>query len=123
MDGALQYAQSRRAFGKTIGTFQGIQFSFADMSMDLEAGRLLVYNGAWKADHGQEYTKEASWAKLYTSEMVQRVASRSLQIFGGYGFLRDYPMERYYREARLWEIVEGTSEIQRIIIARALGLN
>ena len=122
MDEALQYAKSRKAFGQTIGTFQSIQFSLADMSMDLEAGRLLTYHGAWKADHGQEYTKEASWAKLYTSEMVQRVASKSLQVFGGYGFLRVYPMERYYREARLWEIVEGTSEIQRIIIARALGL-
>jgi len=122
MEEALEYAKNRKAFGRTIGTFQGIQFSFADMSMDLEAGRLLVYNGAWKADRGQEYTLEASWAKLFTSKMVQRVASKALQVFGGYGFLRDYPLERYYREARLWEIVEGTSEIQRIVIARRLGL-
>jgi len=119
---ALQFAKSRKAFGKTIGSFQGMQFCFADMSMDLEAGRLLIYNGAWKGDQGQEYTLEAAWAKLYTSEMVKRVTSKALQVFGGRGFLRDYPMERFYREAAMWEIVEGTSEIQRIIIARGLGL-
>jgi len=121
-DEAMKYAKRRNAFGQVIGTFQAIQFSFADMSMDMEAGRLLTYNGAWKADQGMEYTLEASWAKLYTSEMVQRVTSKALQVFGGYGFLRDYPMERYYREARLWEIVEGTSEIQRLVISRRLGL-
>ena len=122
MEEALKYAKSRKAFGQTIGTFQGIQFSFADMSMDLEASRLLIYYGAWKADQGEDYTLDASRAKLYASEMVQRVTSKALQVFGGYGFLRDYPMERYYREARMWEIVEGTSEIQRMIIARGLGL-
>jgi butyryl-CoA dehydrogenase len=122
MEEALKYAKNRKAFGRTIGTFQGIQFSFADMSVDVEAARLLIYDGAWKADRGKEYTLEASRAKLFASEMVQRVASKALQVFGGYGFLRDYPMERYYREARLWEIVEGTSEIQRMIIARGLGL-
>jgi alkylation response protein AidB-like acyl-CoA dehydrogenase len=92
------------------------------MSVDVEAARLLIYDGAWKADRGEEYTLEAPRAKLFASEMVQRVASRALQVFGGYGFLRDYPMERYCRQARLWEIVEGTSEIQRMIIARGLGL-
>ena len=122
MEEALKYAKNRKAFGRTIGTFQGIQFSFADMSVDVEAARLLIYHGAWKADRGEEYTLEASRAKLFASEMVQRVASKALQVFGGYGFLREYPMERYYREARLWEIVEGTSEIQRMIIARGLGL-
>jgi len=122
MEEALKYAKNRKAFGRTIGTFQGIQFSFADMSVDVEAARLLIYDGAWKADRGEEYTLEASRAKLFASEMVQRVASKALQVFGGYGFLREYPMERYYREARLWEIVEGTSEIQRMIIARGLGL-
>ena len=119
---ALEYSKKRKAFGQVIGTFQAIQFSFADMSMDIEAGALLTYSGAWKADQGLEYTLEASWAKLYTSEMVQRVATKALQVFGGYGFIRDYPMERYYREARLWELVEGTSEIQRLIISRRLGL-
>jgi len=119
---ALQFAKERRAFGKMIGSFQGMQFAFADMSMDLEAGRLLTYHGAWKGDQGHEYTMEAAWAKLYTSEMVKRVTSKALQVFGGRGFLRDYPMERFYREAAMWEIVEGTSEIQRIIIARGLGL-
>lgn len=122
LEEALQFAKSRKAFGKTIGSFQGMQFSFADMSMDLEAARLLTYNAAWKADQGREYTMEAAWAKLYTSEMVKRVTSKALQVFGGRGFLRDYPMERFYREAAMWEIVEGTSEIQRIIIARGLGL-
>lgn len=122
MEEALKYAKTRKAFGQTIGTYQAIQFSFADMSMDLEASRLLIYHGAWKADQGEDYTMEASRAKLYSSEMVQRVTSKALQVFGGYGFLRDYPMERYYREARMWEIVEGTSEIQRMIQARGLGL-
>lgn len=121
-DEALAYAKNRQAFGQGIGTFQAIQFYFADMSMDIEAGRLLTYSGAWKADQGMDYTLEASWAKLYTSEMVQRVANKAVQVFGGYGFLRDFPVERYYREARLWEIVEGTSEIQRLIISRRLGL-
>lgn len=122
LDEALQFAKTRRAFGQAIGSFQGIQFSFADMSMDLEAGRLLTYSGCWKADQGHEYTIEASWAKLYTSEMVKRVTDKALRVFGGRGFLRDFPMERYYREAALWELVEGTSEVQRIIIARGLGL-
>ena len=119
---ALEYAKKREAFGQTIGKNQGIAFSLADMSMDIEASDLLIYNGAWKADQGLDYTMEASWAKLYASEMVQRVTNKALQVFGGYGFLREYPMERYYREARLWEIVEGTSEIQRMIISRRLGL-
>ena len=121
-DEALAYAKNRQAFGQRIGTFQAIQFYFADMSMEIEAGRLLTYSGAWKADQGMDYTLEASWAKLYTSEMVQRVANKAVQVFGGYGFIRDFPVERYYREARLWEIVEGTSEIQRLIISRRLGL-
>lgn len=121
-DEALGYAKRRKAFGQVIGTFGILQSYFADMSMDMEAGRLLTYSAAWKADQGREYTKEASWAKLYTSEMVQRVANKAVQVFGGYGFIRDYAVERHYREARLWEIVEGTSEIQRLIIARHLGL-
>ncbi|MBW1785555.1 MAG: acyl-CoA dehydrogenase family protein [Deltaproteobacteria bacterium] len=119
---ALNYAKRRKAFGKSIGALGAIQSYLANMSMDIEAGRLLTYNGAWMADQEQEYTKEASWAKLYTSEMVQRVANKAVQVFGGYGFIRDYAVERHYREARLWEIVEGTSEIQRLIIARNLGL-
>lgn len=117
---ALKYSGKRKAFGNHIGEFQLIQGYLADMSLDIESGRLLLYNGACKADRGEDYTLEASWAKLQTSEMVQRVTDKSLQIFGGNGFIRDFPMERLYREARLWAIVEGSTEIQKIIISRNL---
>jgi len=119
---ALRYAKERRQFGQPIGKFQGIQFKLADMAMEIELASLAVYKAAWLDDKGKECIKEASMAKLYASEMVNRVAYQALQIHGGYGYMREYPLERYYRDARVMEIFEGTSEIQRLIISRQLGL-
>jgi alkylation response protein AidB-like acyl-CoA dehydrogenase len=119
---ALRYAKERRQFGQPIGKFQGIQFKLADMAMEIELASLAVYKAAWLNDKGEQCIKEASMAKLYASEMVNRVAYQALQIHGGYGYMREYPLERYYRDARIMEIFEGTSEIQRLIISRQLGL-
>jgi len=119
---ALRYAKERRQFGQPIGKFQGIQFKLADMATEIELASLAVYKAAWRNDKGEQCIKEASMAKLYASEMVNRVAYQALQIHGGYGYMREYPLERYYRDARIMEIFEGTSEIQRLIISRQLGL-
>ncbi|MFA4910036.1 MAG: acyl-CoA dehydrogenase family protein [Desulfobacteria bacterium] len=121
-DTALRYAKERRQFGQPIGKFQGIQFMMADMAMEIELASLLVYKAAWMNDRGEKCIKEASMAKLNASEMVNRVVYKALQIHGGYGYMREYPLERYFRDARIMEIFEGTSEIQRVIIARELGL-
>ena len=119
---ALEYAKERQQFGQPIGNFQGIQFKLADMAVEIETAALLVFKASWLNDKGVTCTKEASMAKLYASEMVNRVVYRALQIHGGYGYMREYPLERYYRDARIMEIFEGTSEIQRVIIARQYGL-
>lgn len=117
---ALVYAKQRVQFGKPIAEHQAIRFMLADMTTEIEAARHLVYHAAYLSDRGRPYTKEASMAKLYASEMAMRVTSKALQIHGGYGFLKSFPAERYLRDAKLCEIGEGTSEIQRLIISREL---
>ncbi len=126
-EAAVKYAQERKQFGKAISEFQAIQFKLADMATQIEAARLLVYHAAWLAglscaDDGNEvrFTKESSMAKLYASEAAVRVANEAVQVFGGYGFVKDYPAEKYYRDVKLCTIGEGTSEIQRMVIARQL---
>jgi len=120
-EAAVKYAKQRKQFGKTISEFQAIQFKFADMATEIEAARLLAYHAAWLADRkSPRFTKESSMAKLYASEVGVRVASEAVQIFGGYGFIKDYPVEKFYRDSKLCTIGEGTSEIQRMIIARQI---
>ncbi len=114
---ALAYAQQRTAFGQPIANFQAIQFMLSDMATEIEAARLLTRKAAWKQDTGARFTLEASIAKLFASEMATRVTHKAIQIHGGYGYSREYPVERMYRDARITEIYEGTSEIQRLIIA------
>jgi len=121
-DRALAYAQQRVQFGKPIGKFQAIQFKLADMATEIELATLLTYKTAWLYDQRRKNEKESSMTKLYGSEMAKRVVDQALQIHGGYGYMREYPIERLYRDVRIFEIVEGTSEIQRLIIARELGL-
>jgi butyryl-CoA dehydrogenase len=116
-EAALSYAQQRRAFGQPIADFQAIQFMLADMATEIDAARLLARRAAWKQDSGARFAMEASIAKLFASEMASRVAHRAIQIHGGYGYSREYPVERAYRDARVTEIYEGTSEIQRLVIA------
>lgn len=119
-DLALQYASTRKQFGKAIAEFQGVQFQLSDIATELEAGRHLVYHAAWLAQHGQPFSKEAAMAKLFCSEMAMRATTKAIQIHGGYGYTKDYPVERMMRDAKIGEIGEGTSEIQRIVIARHL---
>ena len=116
-EAALAYAQERQAFGHAIADFQAIQFMLADMATEIDAARLLVRKAAWKQDSGSRFTMEASIAKLFASEMATRVAHKAIQIHGGNGYSREYPVERAYRDARITEIYEGTSEIQRLVIA------
>ena len=116
-EAALSYAQQRQAFGHPISDFQAIQFMLADMATELDAARLLVRRAAWKQDSGARFSMEASIAKLFASEMATRVTHKAMQIHGGYGYSQEYPVERAYRDARITEIYEGTSEIQRLVIA------
>ena len=118
---ATRYARERKQFGKAIGEFQGIQFKLADMATQVEAARALTYRAAWMADNGDaRYTRESAMAKLFASEAAVRVANDGVQVFGGYGYTKDYPAEKFYRDAKLCTIGEGTSEIQRLVIARQL---
>ena len=117
---ALQYTTIRRQFGHPIAHFQGVQFQLSDMATQIEAGKHLVYHAAWLAQHGQPFTKEAAMAKLYCSELAMRTTIAAVQLHGGYGYTKDYPVERFMRDAKICEIGEGTSEIQRIVIARQL---
>jgi alkylation response protein AidB-like acyl-CoA dehydrogenase len=119
-DEALKYAQERQQFGRPISDFQAIQFKLADMATEIEAARLLTYQAAWQISRGGNPAKEASMAKLYAGKVAREVANEALQIHGGYGFIKEYPVERFYRDAKITELYEGTSEIQRLIIARAL---
>ncbi|HKS82585.1 MAG TPA: acyl-CoA dehydrogenase [Candidatus Acidoferrales bacterium] len=116
-EAALSYAQQRQAFGHPISQFQAIQFMLADMATEIDAARLLVRRAAWKQDSGARFSMEASIAKLFASEMATRVTHKAIQIHGGYGYSQEYPVERAYRDARITEIYEGTSEIQRLVIA------
>ena len=118
---SLQYSKERRQFGKSLSEFQITQFKLADMAMKIELARNMVYKAAWLKDQGRPFTKEASMAKLYASEISMEVADEAIQIHGGYGYMKEYEVERYMRDAKLLEIGEGTSEIQRMVIARQIG--
>lgn len=120
LDEAVKYAKERKAFGKLISEFQAIQFKLAEMKVKVEAARLLTYKAAWKKDHKLDYVADSSIAKLYAAEIASEVADESVQIHGGYGYIRDYKVERLYRDARVTRIYEGTSEIQKLVIAREL---
>ena len=117
-DAALAYAGSRKQFGRPIGSFQGIHFQLADMALEIEAGTHLLYHAAWLKQNGKPFKKEAAMAKLFCSELAMRATTTAVQVFGGYGYTTDYPVERMMRDAKVCEIGEGTSEIQRIVIAR-----
>jgi alkylation response protein AidB-like acyl-CoA dehydrogenase len=117
IDASTKYAHERYAFGKPLAEIEAIQFMIADMAMEVQASRLLTYHAAWLKDQGVRYTKEAAMAKLHASETATRAAHMAVQIHGGYGYLRDFPVERLYRDARITEIYEGTSEIQRLVIS------
>jgi short-chain 2-methylacyl-CoA dehydrogenase len=121
-DLAYAYAQERQQFGKPIARFQAVQFKLADMATELEAGRNLVYKAAWLKDQGREFALAAAQAKLYTGELSNRAVNWALQIHGGYGYMDEYPISRLYRDQKILEIGEGTNEVQRMVIARHLGL-
>ncbi|MCM3596261.1 acyl-CoA dehydrogenase family protein [Metabacillus idriensis] len=118
---ALAYSKERKQFGKTLSEFQAIQFKLADMAMKIDLARTMVYKAAWLKDQGKPFTKEASFCKLFASEMCTEVTNQAIQIHGGYGYMKEYHVERYLRDAKLLEIGEGTSEVQRMVIARLIG--
>lgn len=120
-DKALQYAKERKQFGKSLSNFQAIQFKLADMAMKIELARTMVYKAAWLKDKGRPFSKEAAMCKLYASEICMEVTSQAVQIHGGYGYMKEYHVERFMRDAKLLEIGEGTSEVQRMVIARQIG--
>ncbi len=119
-DAAVKYARERDQFGQKISKFQGLRWIIADMATEIEAARMLMFSAASMKDRGEKYTLQASMAKLFASEMVNRVTARALQMHGGYGFTKDYPVERFYRDARVFTIYEGTSEIQRVVISNQI---
>jgi alkylation response protein AidB-like acyl-CoA dehydrogenase len=119
-DAALRYSKLRKQFSRPISEFQAIQHKLVDMAVDLDAARLLNYRAAWMLDHGRRVTRESSMAKLFASEAAVRIANEAVQIHGGYGYIKDYPVEKFYRDVKLCTIGEGTSEIQRLVIARQL---
>jgi alkylation response protein AidB-like acyl-CoA dehydrogenase len=121
-DLADRYARERTQFGKPIGRFQAIAFKLADMAVEIEAGRQLVYKAAWLKDQGRPFALEAAMAKLYTGELSNRVVNQALQIHGGYGYTDEFAISRLYRDQKILEIGEGTNEVQRMVIARHLGL-
>jgi alkylation response protein AidB-like acyl-CoA dehydrogenase len=122
-DASIPYAQTRQQFGKPIGSFQGVAFMIADMATEIEAARSLVWKSAWLKDQGRDYSLVAAQAKLFASEVSSRVTNNAIQVHGGYGYVTEYPVERYLRDAKLTEIGEGTSQVQRLVIARRiLGL-
>ena len=122
-DAAREYALERRQFGQAIAEFQAVQWKLADMATEIDAARLLVYRAAWLKQQGEPHGEAGAKAKLYASEVARRQTAEALQIFGGYGFTKEFPVERYFRDAKVTEIYEGTSEIQRLVIARSiLGL-
>jgi len=122
-DASIPYAQTRQQFGKPIGSFQGVAFMIADMATEIEAARSMVWKSAWLKDQGRDYSLVAAQAKLFASEVSSRVTNNAIQVHGGYGYVTEYPVERYLRDAKLTEIGEGTSQVQRLVIARRiLGL-
>lgn len=120
MEHAIAYAKQRKQFGKTIGEFQGVQFEIAQMAVDVEAARLLVYNAARLRDAGLPFVTEAAMAKYFASQVAENVASKAVEVLGGVGFTKDYPVEKFYRDAKIGRIYEGTSNMQRVVIAKAL---
>jgi len=119
-DATVKYVKQREQFGRKISKFQGLRWMIADMAMEIEAARQLMYVAAAMKDRGEKFTAQASMAKLFASEMVNRVTAKAIQLHGGYGFTQDYPVERYYRDARVFTIYEGTSEIQRVVISNEI---
>jgi butyryl-CoA dehydrogenase/short/branched chain acyl-CoA dehydrogenase len=119
-DFAVAYARERKQFGQPIAQFQAVQFELAEMAVDVEAARLLTYNAARLKDSGHPYVTEAAMAKYFASEIAERVASRAIEVFGGVGFTKDYPVEKLYRDAKIGRIYEGTSNMQRLTIAKRL---
>ena len=117
---AVKYASTRKQFGKAIAEFQGIAFQLADMATEIEAGKHLMFHAAWLSQHGKPFAKEAAMAKLFCSELAMRATTKAIQVHGGYGYTKDYPVERMFRDAKICEIGEGTSEIQRLVISRAV---
>jgi short/branched chain acyl-CoA dehydrogenase len=122
LEESVKYAKERVAFGRPIGQYQAVSFKCADMAMEIELARNATMKAAWLCDQGRPYRKEAAFAKLFASETCMRAASNAVQIHGGYGYIEDYPVCRYFRDAKIMEIGEGTSEVQRIVISRELGL-
>ncbi|MBC7692264.1 MAG: acyl-CoA dehydrogenase family protein [Methylotenera sp.] len=120
MDEAVQYAQSRKAFGQPISAFQAVSFMIADMAKDIEAARMLVYKAAWTIDSGERNTKFAAMAKAFCADMAMKVTTDAVQVFGGYGYSEEYPVEKLMRDAKIYQIYEGTSQIQRLIIAKEI---
>ena len=121
-DLALAYAKEREQFGRPIARFQAIQFALADMATEIDAGRQLVYRAAWLKDQGRDFGLAAAQAKLYTGLLSNRAANSALQIHGGYGFMEEYAISRFYRDQKILEIGEGTNEVQRMVIAKLLDL-
>ncbi len=121
-DEALQYSKDRTAFGSPISKFQAIQFKLVDMLCEIEHAKLMILKAAWEKDHGRDYVQTASLAKLYAAEVSRRVVNEAVQIHGGYGFMDEYPVSRMYRDQKINEIGEGTNEVQRLVIARLMGL-
>jgi butyryl-CoA dehydrogenase len=120
LDASVEYTKQREQFGQPISKFQGLRWIVADMATELEAARQLMFSAAAMKDRGENYTMQASMAKLFASEMVNRVTARAVQLHGGYGFIKEYPVERFYRDARVFTIYEGTSEIQRVVISNQI---
>ncbi|MEP6706060.1 MAG: acyl-CoA dehydrogenase [Pyrinomonadaceae bacterium] len=120
LEAALSYTGERQQFGKSINEFQGVQFQLAEMATDLEAARLMVYNAARLKDGGQNFVKEAAMAKLYSSRAAERIASKAIELYGGYGFVKDYPVEKYWRDSKIGAIYEGTSNMQLQTIAKLI---
>lgn len=121
-DEALKYSKERRAFGRAISKFQAIQFKLVDMLMEIEHAKLMIFKAAWEKDSGRDFAQTASFAKLYAAEVSRRVVNEAVQIHGGYGFMDEYPVSRMYRDQKINEIGEGTNEVQRVVIARMMGL-
>ena len=117
---ALKYSTERKAFGKEINKFQSIGFKLSDMATQIEAAKLLTFHAAWKKDNGHDIIKEAAMAKLFASEAAMKITTDAIQIHGGYGYVKDYDVERYFRDAKILEIGEGTSEVQRLIILKQI---
>jgi alkylation response protein AidB-like acyl-CoA dehydrogenase len=120
LDKAVEYAKNREQFGAAIASHQSIGFRLADTSTEVEAARLLLHKAAWLADQGQPFRTEAARAKVYASELAMKASTLAIQVFGGYGYMMDSPVQRYFRDAKLTEIYEGTSEVQRLVISSAL---